>query len=67
MPVSTPISPTVGPAEGMSVLSGHCIGLQRSGCCSATEYALCLQKMDEIVPDMCYRIRQSSIYGKTRH
>ena len=39
MPVSTPISPTVGLAEGVSVFSGQGVGLQRSSCRSATAYA----------------------------
>ena len=39
MPISTPISLTVGPAEGVSVFSGQDVGLQRSSCCSAAAYA----------------------------
>ena len=39
MPVSTPIYPTVGPTEGVSVFSGRGVGLQRSGCRSAAAYA----------------------------
>ena len=40
MPVPTPISPTVGPAEGVSVFSGQGVGLQRSGCRFGAAYAL---------------------------
>ena len=39
MPVSTPIFPTVGPTEGVSVLNGQGVGLQRSSCRSAAAYA----------------------------
>lgn len=38
-PAPTPIFPTVGPPEGVSVFSGQGVGLQRSGCRSATAYA----------------------------
>lgn len=39
MPVPTPISPTVGPAEGVSVFGGQGVGLQRSGCRFGAAYA----------------------------
>ena len=39
MPVPTPISPTVGPAEEVSVFSGQGVGLQRSGCRFGAAYA----------------------------
>ena len=40
MPVSTTIFPTVGPTEGVPVFGGQGVGLRRSGCRSATAYAL---------------------------
>ena len=40
MPVPTPISPTVGPAEGVSVFGGQGAGLQRSGCRFGAAYAI---------------------------
>lgn len=51
VPVPTPISPTVGPAEGVSVFSGQGVGLQRSGCRFGAAYAsACLENV-EYLPD----------------
>ena len=46
MPASTPISPTVGLAEGVSIFSGQGVGLQRSSCRSATAYAISRLRSD---------------------
>ena len=39
MLVSTPISSTVGPTEGVSVFSAQGVELKRSGCCLGAAYA----------------------------
>ena len=51
MPVPTPISPTVGPAEGVSVFGGQGVGLQRSGCRFGAAYALNRLKIKKLRTD----------------
>lgn len=56
MPVPTPFSPTVGPAEGVSVFGGQGVGLQRSGCRFGAAYASHLADVEEQAQDLFSRL-----------